>query len=558
MVDSSVSSTNASNAPHRSSLPNSPVPNDDDDEPPCSGPNSVPHTTTVIFDEVPPDKNVIATSSNPDKSLPTRRTATVTSTLLTTAPAFVDKERGIADITPVNRLRILFTPTHELGPSPGYLASLKNALLHSPLNILLLFIPVSWAPRWTHQPDTVIFVVSALAIVPLAALLGLGTEQIALRTSQAVGGLLNASLGNVVELIIAGIALGRCDLDLVQSSLLGGLLSNLLLVLGMAFIVGGFRFRSQEFQPMAAQLNSSLMTVSVIALVIPAAFHEWLNGRIDSHLEVPYLLQLSRGTSVILILIYLAYLFFQFYSHNHLFIDVVPSYSSPSSSRSSRSSRSRSSSRSGFETVHEPIPPRLASADVLPITMQDVQRISSIETNTSGVSSDRIEYPRMNTPSALFLLVAVTVVTYLTAENLVVSVNGLVAHSSVNKQWITLIVIPIISNAAEHTTAVMVARKGKFDLAMSVAVGSCIQIALFVIPVLVIVAWGLGKPLTLFFDPLETLCLFLSVIMVKFAIEDGRTHWMSGTALVAVYILIAICFWYYPEPSNSVVGMVCT
>ena len=143
--------------------------------------------------------------------------------------------------------------------------------------------------------------------------------------------------------------------------------------------------------------------------------------------------------------------------------------------------------------------------------MRDVHHTSSIQTNTSGTPPDNIEYPRMNTLSALFLLVAVTVVTYLTADNLVDSVNGLVEHSSVNKEWITLIVIPIISNAAEHTTAVVVASKGKFDLAMSVAVGSCIQISLFVIPALVIVAWGLGKPLTLFFDPLETLvCFFLA------------------------------------------------
>ena len=236
MVHSSDSSNNASNAPHRSTLPNSPAPNDDDDEPPCSGPNTTPHTAPIIFDEVPIDRDVAATSSSPEKSPPSRRTTAVSSTVLTATPVFVDKERGVARITPADRLRILFTPTHELGPSPGYLASAKNALLYSPLNILLLFIPVSWALHWTHQSDTVIFVVSALAIVPLAALLGLGTEQIALRTSQAVGGLLNASLGNVVELIIAGIALGKCDLDLVQSSLLGGLLSNLLLVLGMAFI----------------------------------------------------------------------------------------------------------------------------------------------------------------------------------------------------------------------------------------------------------------------------------------------------------------------------------
>jgi len=236
MVDSFDSSNNAFNAPHRPNVPNSPVPNDDDDEPPCSGLTFVPHTTAVIFDQVPPEKDVVATSSNPDKPLPSGRITTVSSTALTTTPPFVDKERGIARITPASRLRILFTPTHELGPSPGYLDSFKNALLYSPLNVLLLFIPVSWALHWTHQSDTAIFVVSALAIVPLAALLGLGTEQIALRTSQAVGGLLNATLGNVVELIIAGIALGKCDLDLVQSSLLGGLLSNLLLVLGMAFI----------------------------------------------------------------------------------------------------------------------------------------------------------------------------------------------------------------------------------------------------------------------------------------------------------------------------------
>jgi len=315
MVDSSDSFNNASNVPHHSNLPNSPVPTDDDDEPPCSGPTTVPHSTAVIFGKLPLDKDVVATSSNPHKSLPSGRTTAVSGTVLTSTQAFVDKEKGTARITPANRLRILFTPTHELGPSPGILVSMKNVLFYSPLNILLLCIPVSWALHWTHQPDTVIFVVSALAIVPLAALLGLGTEQIALRTSQAVGGLLNATLGNVVELIIAGIALGKCDLDLVQSSLLGGLLSNLLLVLGMAFIgpssifhlhpmpcahsfsfppaVGGFRFRSQEFQPMAAQLNSSLMTVSVIALVIPAAFVSTHSSFCGAPNSVPNALRLA-------------------------------------------------------------------------------------------------------------------------------------------------------------------------------------------------------------------------------------------------------------------------
>jgi len=268
MVDSSDSSNNASNAPHRSNLPNAPVPDDDDDEPPCSGPTTVPHTTAVIFDNAPTDRDVTPTSSNLEKPPPSRRATTMSSTVLAAAPRFVDKERGIAKIKPASRLRILFTPTHELGPSPGYLLSVKNVLLYSPLNILLFFIPVSWALHWTHQSDTAIFVVSALAIVPLAALLGLGTEQIALRTSQAVGGLLNATLGNVVELIIAGIALGRCDLALVQSSLLGGLLSNMLLVLGMAFI-GTSSFIIMYRRPVHRHSQPSILRSRWIQVPLP-------------------------------------------------------------------------------------------------------------------------------------------------------------------------------------------------------------------------------------------------------------------------------------------------
>ncbi|KAI0077464.1 calcium/proton exchanger [Panus rudis PR-1116 ss-1] len=427
--------------------------------------------------------------------------------------------------TRVSRFRTLFRPAHPIGPVPGYKASLKAAVKYTPLNICLAFIPVSWALHYTHQSNTLIFIFSSLAIVPLAALLGLGTEQIALRTSQAVGGLLNATLGNIVEMIIAGIALKECDLALVQSSLLGGLLSNLLLVLGGAFIVGGFRFPQQEFQPMVAQLNSSLMTVSVISLLVPAAFHEYLGDRLGGE-EGPLLLQLSRGSAIILILIYIAYLFFQFYSHSHLFMDVSPSTSC------------RTSIRSSLGTA--------GSTTILPLSQVDLHAI-------------HIETPKLNVPTAIGLLVGTTALAYLTAENLVHSLNGLVEHTSVSKEWITLIIIPIISNAAEHVTAVVVASKGKFDLAMSVAVGSCIQIALFVIPALILISWGLGKPLTLLFDPIETMCLFLSVLIVKFSIEDGKSHWMSGVSLIGVYLVIALSFWNYPAPNTvQPADLVCT
>ncbi|KAF9465438.1 Sodium/calcium exchanger protein-domain-containing protein [Collybia nuda] len=401
------------------------------------------------------------------------------------------------------RLRTLFTPTRPLGPRPTYVASLMATIKYTPLNICLLFIPVSWALHFTHQSATLVFIFSALGIIPLAALLGLGTEQIALRTSQSVGGLLNATLGNIVEMIIAGIALQQCELELVQSSLLGGLLSNLLLVLGMAFIVGGFRFPQQEFQPMVAQLNSSLMIVCVISLIIPVAFHEYLGDRLPPGKEVSVLLQLSRGSAIILMLIYVAYLFFQFYSHNHLL----------------------------------PIP---------------------ITSSASSTSSSE-EHLKLNAPFAVFLLVASTALAYVTAEHLVGSLEGLVAaNPSISKEFITLIVIPVISNAAEHTTAVVVARKGKFDLAMSVAVGSCIQIALFVIPLLVLIAWGMDKPLTLLFDSLETVVLFFSVLLVKFSVEDGKSHWLSGVVLIAVYFVIALSFWNFPETVRTLQGQALT
>ncbi|KAG7090678.1 hypothetical protein E1B28_009776 [Marasmius oreades] len=428
-----------------------------------------------------------------------------------------------------SRFLALFTPQKQsMGPEPTYIQSLIALVRYTPLNICLSFIPVSWVLHFTHQNDTIVFVFSCLGIIPLAALLGFGTEQIALRTSSTVGGLLNATLGNVVEMIIAGIALKRCELELVQSSLLGGLLSNLLLVLGMAFLVGGYRFHQQEFQPMVAQLNSSLMTVAVIALIVPAAFHEYLGDRLPQGEEYHVLLELSRGSAIILMLIYFAYLFFQFYSHNHLFLDTV-----------------QSSPRSSFSSVDETLQPRGG---------RDVE-------SSSHSSNSELEYAKLNTPVAIMVLIATTALAYETAECLVDSLRGLTeANPSVSKEWLTLIVIPIISNAAEHTTAVVVAHKGKFDLAMSVAVGSCIQIALFVIPLLVLVAWGMGKPLTLLFDEVETLVLFLSVILVKFSIEDGKSHWMSGIVLIAVYVLIALSFWNFPVATRLLQGqpLVCT
>ena len=255
---------------------------------------------------------------------------------------------------------------------------------------------------------------------------------------------------------------------------------------------------------MAAQLNSSLMTISVISLLVPAAFvclvfpttahsNRFLHlaripGRSTpqrrrstpssaqsrerhySYVDVCSHVINPECTSSDDLNSYFAYLWFQFYSHNHLFMDTLPA----------------------AQRKHgKPLPGD--NGPVLPVADPEFHH----------------EAPRLNVPTATAVLVASTALAYITAENLVASLNGMVEHTTVSKEWLTLIVIPIISNAAEHATAVVVARKGKFDLAMSVAVGSCIQIALFVIPLLIMVAWGMGKPLTLLFDPIETMVSIL-------------------------------------------------
>ncbi|KAK0227352.1 Sodium/calcium exchanger protein-domain-containing protein [Armillaria nabsnona] len=376
-------------------------------------------------------------------------------------------------------------------------ASLLSALRYTPLNILLLCIPISWALHYAVQSATLIFMFSALGIVPLAALLGYGTKQAAARTSASVGGLLNATLGNVVEMIIDGVGLQKCDLELVQSSLLGGLLSNLLLVLGMAFLVG---LAEQEFHPMVAQVNSSLMMAAVVAMVVLAILNGYLEERLPQGEELGVLLELSRVSSIVLILVYCVYLYFQFFSHKHFYVD----------------GKSHRKDSRDLETL--PSPPKI----------------------------------KMNLSVSLLILVVCTVLAYFTVEHLVSSLNRL---ASSHHAWITLIIIPIISNAAEHTTAIVVAQKGKLDLAMHVVVGSSVQIALGVIPGLVLVAWEMGQPLGLVFDPVQTVVLFFVILLVKFAIEDGRSHYLSGVVLVVVYTLVAVWFWDVPDSGVVVQGV---
>lgn len=435
----------------------------------------------------------------------------------------------------------LLTPEKKLADSnPTYPQSLNAIIRSSWLNLLLIFIPISWILHFlTPNQDAAIFTTCMLAIIPLAKLLGFGTEEIAIRVGQTLGGLLNATLGNAVELIVAILALVKCELVVVQSSLLGSILSNLLLVLGMCFFAGGIRFSEQAFSITAAQLHSSLLIMSVIAILIPAGFHAAFSSLSDS-VEGPDVLKMSRGIAVILLVIYAAYLIFQLWSHAHIYTQTA----------------TNPQPNEGLTTWtgHKILQPANSVRAQQPLLV----------TRDSGEGSchpdpdDEEEVPTLNAVSAVILLVVSTVLVGVTSEWLVDSINGITRTGAISEAWVGLILLPIVGNAAEHLTAVSVSVKDKLDLSMGVAVGSSIQIALFVVPLLVILGWILDKPLTLLFDPFESITLFLSVLIVNYTIQDGRANWLEGFILMCVYLIVAVAFFFYPSTTTDVsLGLRC-
>jgi len=340
-----------------------------------------------------------------------------------------------------------------------------------------------------------VFITNFLAIIPLAKLLGSSTESIALRTSQAVGALLNASFGNAVELILGIIALTKGLIDVVQGSLIGSILSNLLLVLGMCFVVGGAKYKTQTFSKEAAQTSGGILLMAVFGALLPAALQAQLSvapiattnttNSSSTNLLHPddtinqKLLELSRGTAIILIIVYGLYLFFQLVTHKHL-----------------------------YET-----------------------------------EDDEEEEAELGFVFSILALVFVTVLVAICAEYLVDSIDGITTAWGISESFVGLIILPIVGNAAEHLTALTVAYKNKMDLAIGVAIGSSQQIALFVLPLLVLVGWIINQPMTLYFHTFETAVLFICVIVVNALIQDGESNWLEGTLLCAVYVICAIAFY---------------
>jgi len=357
------------------------------------------------------------------------------------------------------------------------------------VNVLLVFVPVGIVLGALGLNPTAVFIVNFLAIVPLAALLSFATEELSAKLGQTIGGLMNATFGNAVELIVSIVALRQGQIRIVQASMLGSILSNILLVLGCCFISSGVRRQESTFNPTVASTMSSLMAVAATALIIPATMYAALHEQTSTPdaLAEKNILALSRGTSIVMLILYVLYLVFQLKTHARLF---------------------DAEAQEGDEDEEEPL---------------------------------------LGPVAAGVCLVLVTILVAVCAEYLVDSIDSIVATSGISKTFIGLILLPIVGNAAEHVTAVVVAWKGKMDLAIGVAIGSSMQIALFVTPFLVVLGWAIGQQMTLNFQVFETVVFFVSVLVVNYLIQDGKSNWLEGALCIGMYAIIAIAFWVYPE-----------
>lgn len=366
------------------------------------------------------------------------------------------------------------------------MADEKKNFFKPSLDWLLILIPVTIGMEFfAKDMHTAIFILACLTIIPLAGWLGKATEHLSEKTGEAIGGLLNATFGNAAELIIAIIALKKGLHGVVKASLTGSIIGNILLVLGLSFLFGGIKFKTQKFNPLAARTMATMLLLAVISLVIPAMFHYLVSGTSSVSKEGG----LSLEISVVLIITYALSLLFSLHTHKNI--------------------------------------------------------ISGGETGAKDTESSHKSWSMKK--SIGVLLIATAFIAYM-SEILVGSIEHAAHAFGMTDIFIGVIVVAIIGNAAEHSTAIMMAMKNRMELSISIAVGSSVQIALFVAPILVFASYFIGpEPMNLLFSPAEIIAIALAVAITSQISGDGESNWLEGVQLLSVYIILGIVFYFLPE-----------
>ncbi|XP_043818185.1 vacuolar cation/proton exchanger 5 isoform X2 [Manihot esculenta] len=383
--------------------------------------------------------------------------------------------------------------TRSDGPRNRVLDSIKIVVLSNKINLLMVFGPLTILLDLMSDNHGWVFVFSLLGIIPLAERLGYATEQLAFYTGPTVGGLLNATFGNATELIISIYALRSGMIRVAQQSLLGSILSNMLLVLGCAFFCGGLVIveREQVFDKGAATVNSSLLLMAVMGLLFPAVLHSTRTELQFGKSE----LALSRFSSCVMLAAYAAFLYFQLRSQKNLYV---------------------------------------------PVNGEESQ----------NWNADDDESPEISKWEAIIWLFLLTVWISVLSEYVVDAIEGASTEWKLPVAFISVILLPIVGNAAEHAGAIMFAMKDKLDLSLGVAIGSSTQISMFAIPFLVVAGWIMGCPMDLNFQLFETATLFITVLVVAFMLQEGTSNYFKGLMLIFCYLIVAASFFVHMDPSS--------
>ena len=433
-----------------------------------------------------------------------------------------------------------------------FLEGAKVFFKEGPLNIFMLCTPFACISYFAKWPEPVTFTLSLLAIAPFAERLGYVTEQLALHTNDTIGGLLNATFGNATELIIAISALNQGLYRVIQLSLLGSILSNMLLVLGTAFLFGGLKHKTQTFGTISGQINSSLLMLSCMGLLFPSIL---TNASEESAFDE---LTLSRISALILLFLYGCFLYFQLSTHRDAYepeaevsggsVAPVPSTGPAQIERTHSTDLFRPAGLRS--TLSGNCPPSDRMNERL-IGEHDKSDVEGKEADgASNEEEDEVDEDIMGYNYAIVWLLIITVFIAFLSNAMVESIEATSKH--VSGFFLSAIVMPIVGNAAEHASAIIFAMKNKLDLSMGVAIGSSTQIALMVLPTMVILGWVMDRPMSLNFHQFETATLLTTVIIVTFAIKNGNSNWLLGAILVGAYAIISAGFLVHNNESLDV------
>ncbi|RPB14035.1 hypothetical protein P167DRAFT_485488 [Morchella conica CCBAS932] len=384
------------------------------------------------------------------------------------------------------------------------IAAKSGCFLGACTNVLWPFVPIGIAlhfvrPEWHLW----VFVTNYVAMVPTANLLAFSSAGLARKIPRVLGVVLQVTVASVVEIILCILLLFKSQYKVIQAALLGSMLANLLLCTGLCFVIGGIRTKAQEFGDVLAETGGGLLLLSVAALTLPAAFYEGLSGlnRTTAVDLTDRILSVSRYMSILLVVAYALYLFFQLHTHHHLF-----------------------------------------DRDLYHADQANKDRRDNVNRAKLTI-----------TESLLFVIFSLTLVC-LHSIFMVEQIHWIVSNRHVSDAFMGLILVPLVEKAAEHLSAVDEAWDNAMDFALSHILGSTIQTALFVAPIVVIIGWIAGRPMDLNFEVFMVVVLVFSVLVVGNFIKDGKSNYLEGALCCIFYLMISVTTWYYPNPPELEAG----